>query len=89
MVERPVVWHANKKHSVGRAVSSNTIGQWFEPIHWRNSYRTFVFYQLYWRDDNKKKRPEMALLKTFNFLKRPISASFCLFSSPPQGTTQI
>ena len=48
--------------SVGRAVASNTRGLRFESSHWETliSDISFVYCQMYWKDEIKKKRPGMA-----------------------------
>ena len=50
--------------SVGRAVTSNTIGPWFESSHRQKNYCTFVYCQLCIEKTKiNKKRPGMAHLK--------------------------
>ena len=58
--------------SVGRVVASNSRGPLFEYSHWQ----TFIFniyFQLYSKDENEKKRPGLA-----HFLKQGISPRNCL-----------
>ena len=51
---------------VGRAVASDTRGPKFESSDQQNSYWTFIYCQLYWKDENKaKRRPGIA-----HFLKK-------------------
>ena len=40
----------------GRAVASNSRGPWFESSHWPTFILNIVYCQLYWKDENKRKR---------------------------------
>ena len=40
--------------SVGRVVTSKTRSPQFKSSHQQNLYSTFVFCQLYWKDENKE-----------------------------------
>ena len=42
--------------SVGRVVASNTWSLQFESSHWQNLYRTFLYCQLYWKNEKIKKK---------------------------------
>ena len=55
--------------SVGRAVASNTRGPQFESSHWQKFIyilNNCLLSTVYWKDENKEKRPGMAHLKNDN-----------------------
>ena len=47
--------------SVGRVVSSKSRGPWFESSHWQKIILN-IFCQLYWKDENKERGWEWAIL---------------------------
>ena len=44
--------------SVGREVASNSRGLQFESSQRQNLYWTFIYCQLFWKDENKEKEAE-------------------------------